>query len=149
MPSWLSTAIKINVNGSEMLIGTPGTYCVIDRTWKEGDIISYCLPMDFRVSRYEGLDTIEGYDRYAIECGPVLLGVFGSDHRATTHKSFDFNDLTVMIVNDPAKPEEWLIPVTGKPFHYKVKGKRGYEYMAYYEILDQKFTCYPIIVSKN
>ncbi len=140
MPSSLTSTIKINVNGSVLATGTPGTYCAITKTWKDGDTISYTLPMDFRVSRYTGFDMIDGYDRYAIEYGTVLLGVVGP---------FDFNDDCIEIANDPANPASWLVPVPEKPLHYKIKGKPGYEYMPYYEIQDEQFTCYPVIMTED
>ena len=140
MPSWLTSLVKINVNGKELAQGSPGTYCPIRRTWKSGDTISYILPMELKVSRYQGLDMIEGHDRYAIQRGPILLGVVGA---------LDFNDQTIQIVNDPADLEDWLTPVAGKPFHYKIKGKPDYEYYPYYEIQDQKYSCYPIIGSQG
>lgn len=121
-----------------MATGTPGTYCAITKTWKEGDTISFTLPMDFKESRYSGFDKIDGYDRYAIEYGNVLLDVVGA---------FDFNDDCVEITNDPANPSSWLEPVPEKRLHYKIKGKPGYEYMPYYEIQDEQFTCYPVIAS--
>ena len=95
----LFSTIEISVNGSELATGTPGTYCAITKTWKEGDTICFTLPMDFRVSRYSGFDKIDGYDRYAIEYGNVLLGVVGA---------FDFNDDCIEITNDPANPASWL-----------------------------------------
>lgn len=136
IPSWLASTAKLKVNGAEAATGTPGTYCAITRTWKEDDIIAFTLPMEFRVSRYTGLDQIDGYDRYAIEFGTVLLGVVGDN---------DFNNDCIKITDDPANPESWLDPVPEKPLHYKIKGKPGYENMQYYEIQDEQFTCYPVI----
>lgn len=140
MPSWLDSLVQIHIDGATVAEGTPGTYLPITRTWKNGDTVSFTLPMDFKVSRYEGFDKIEGYDQYAIEYGPVLLGVVGD---------FDFRDLRTRIVNDPAKPADWLVPVEGKPLHYSIKGKPGHEYLPYYEIQDQRYTCYPVIVSPD
>lgn len=72
--------------------------------------------MDFRVSRYSGFDKIDGYDRYAIEYGNVLLGVVGA---------FDFNDDCVEISNDPANPASWLEPVPEKSAALQDKGQTG------------------------
>ena len=63
----------------------------------------------------------------------MLLGVVGA---------LNFNDQTI---KSPAKLEDWLTPVADNPFHDKIKGQPDYEYFPYYEIQDQRYTCYPIV----
>ena len=152
MPSWLRPTVKVNVNGSELATGTPGTYCEINRQWQSGDTVSFSLPMDFKVHVYRGIDQVRGYDRYAIEYGPLLLGVVGPFDFEKTF-ALDENDFEdsyrfgIMIKAEPhADPATWLTPVPGKPLHFTVNGKPGYEYMPYYEIgQHQRFTCWPLI----
>ena len=139
IPSWLTTNVEINVNGSYVATGIPSTYCTINKTWNDSDTISFTLPMDFKVTKYVGYDKFQlahvEYDRYSVEYGPILLAVVGP---------FDFYD-SIMIVNNPANPKSWLIPIECKPLHFAIKDKSGFECMPYYEIQDQCFTCYPII----
>ena len=35
--------------------------------------------MTFRLTRYTGMDKIPGHERYALEYGPILLAIEGSD----------------------------------------------------------------------
>ena len=117
------------------------------------DEISFSLPMDFRMKRYEGYDQIAGFPRYSLEYGPLLLALTGK---------FNFQQ-TIRMLNDPAQPSAWLIPVEGKPLHYQIAIERGYwalredeawsskafEYMPYYEIPPgQEFTAFPVVQHK-
>ena len=150
IPSWAAHAVEIRLNGKTFRAGIPGTYCHLERQWVPGDEISFSLPMDFRMKRYEGYDQIAGFPRYSLEYGPLLLGLVGK---------FNFQQ-TIRILNDPAQPSAWLMPVAGKPLHYHIAIERGYwalredeawsskafEYMPYYEIPPgQEFTAFPVI----
>src|SRR5690606_41570812 len=46
-PQWVKPgALKIDVNKkSQKVVGTPGSYVAISRTWKSGDALSITLPM--------------------------------------------------------------------------------------------------------
>lgn len=150
IPSWTTRAAEIRLNGKAFHAGTPGSYCHIEREWKPGDQISFNLAMGFRMNRYEGIDQVPGYSRYSLEYGPLLLGLAGKSNFENT----------IRILNDPAQPDKWLIPVEGKPLHYQIGIERGYwglredeawspkayEYMPYYDIpIGQEFTAFPVV----
>ena len=135
IPRWTGREVPVAVNGKEVAKGAPGTYCALDRTWRNGDTIELSLPLPLRPRRYTGLDSVVGFERYAIERGPLLLGCVGS---------LDSHGRFVEIDQDPTEPATWLQPVNGQPGHFHVKGKPGYQFMPYHEIQDQVFTCYPI-----
>jgi uncharacterized protein len=136
IPGWAAEQVSILVNGEPAAAGAPGSYVTITRAWQNGDCAAFTLPMGLRVTQYHGADSFAGVERYAIEYGPLLLGVVGS---------LDFRGKTIHIQHDPQRPADWLQPVAGQPGHYTIQGKPGYEYMPYYEIQDQVFTCYPVI----
>ena len=140
IPSWTIEDVGISVNGEHIVVGTPGTYCPIDRVWSDGDTISFGLPMGFRVTRYAGGDAVPGFERYAIEYGPMLLGVVGPP---------DFRGRYIRIDHDHVDPACWLQPIEGAPSRFAVKGKPGYEVMPYFRIQDQVFTCYPILAADS
>ena len=154
IPAWAGRAVEIRLNGKAFRAGIPGNYCHMEREWKPGDQLSFTLPMAFRMRRYEGYDQIAGYARYSLEYGPILLGLTGK---------FNFQD-TIRILNDPAQPSAWLMPVPGKPLHYQVAIENGYwalredeawaakafEYMPYYEISPgHNFTAFPVVQHQN
>ncbi|MDO4163856.1 MAG: glycoside hydrolase family 127 protein [Bacteroides sp.] len=76
---WWSKAgeMKVTCRGKDYAVGTqPSEYIVIDRKWKDGDIINIETPMQITV---EELPNVPNY--IAIMRGPVLLGArMGTDH---------------------------------------------------------------------
>ena len=140
IPAWATADVSILVNGTQAATGKPGSYCTLERRWRDGDKITFTLPMGFHVTEYVGLDTLAGHGRYAYERGPLLLGLVGN---------LDWRGKYVRVSQDPAKPESWLLPVDGQPCHYAVKDKPGYEWMPYHEIENQVFTCYPVFPERK
>jgi hypothetical protein len=114
----------------------PGTYAVIDRTWRAGDAVSLALPMGFRAARYAGENEIKGYERWALEYGPVLLAFAGPLGK----------EIPAHVRQDPRKAAEWLTPAPGKPLHFTVRGLDGFTVMPYWQVPhDQPFTCFPVM----
>ncbi len=136
IPGWAGAEVPVLLNGEPIATGAPGTYLALARAWQPGDRLSFSLPMPLRITRYQGLDAVPGHERWAIEYGPLLLGLTGP---------LDFMGRYTRIPHDPARVAEWLAPVAGKPGHFTIAGKPGYEYLPYHEIEDQVFTCYPVV----
>ena len=42
-----------------------------------------------------------------------------------------------------------LKPVPGKPLHFTAGGLNGFEYMPYFEVQEETFSCYPFAEIKN
>jgi uncharacterized protein len=140
IPAWATGETPIALNGSTIATGTPGTYETIDREWKDGDTITFTLPMGFRVTEYDGLDVITDpkrrhITRRAFEYGPLLLAFVGP---------LNYSGRYLRILQDPYRPEPWLVPIAGKPCHYTIPDMPGYEVMPYHEVDTQTFTCYPV-----
>ena len=133
-PAWAAADMPVLVNGKPAAAGKPGSYVTLDRTWTSGDTVTFSLPMGFRLTRYTGLDKIEGHERYALEYGPILLAIEGSDDaRLKAHA---------------ARPEEFtsqLKPIFGQPLHFAIEGNPGHHYAPYFAIKNDPFTCYPVI----
>ncbi len=135
IPSWAAAEIPLLVNGREIGVGKPGSYHAIDRTWEDGDIVSFTLPMDFHVTKYRGLDQIAGHSRFAIEYGPILLAAAGP---------LDANS-AVSIAHRPGDVRSWLKPESGKSLHFTIEGDTQHEYLPYWEIDQQTFCVFPVI----
>jgi len=133
-PGWASAEMAVLVNGEPAGTGRPGSYVVLDRTWHAGDKIAFTLPMGFRVTRYTGLDKIEGHERYALEYGPILLAIEGDDDaRLKAHG---------------ARAEEivkQLTPSFGQPLYFEIAGNPKHHYAPYFAIKNDPFTCFPVI----
>jgi DUF1680 family protein len=135
VPSWASKEMNILVNGKKAASGKPGTYVTIDRTWKNNDLISFTLPIEFRLTKYSGVtEDFKGKESYALEYGPVLMALTNENIKnGVANFAFPASELKAK-----------LKPVTGKPLHFTIDGEdKSLEYMAYYQIDDEQFTCYP------
>lgn len=139
IPQWAESPVTVSVNGKEAGTGQPGSYLSLGRIWKKGDIVTFTLPVGFRLTRYNG--TAEGYEgteAYALEYGPLLMGAMG------TPENNGMPDIPLTAAELPTK----LKPVPGEPLCFKVEcGNSDVEYRPYYQIAEEEFTCYPILKS--
>ncbi len=133
-PSWAAAEMPIHINGKLAATGSPGSYVPLDRTWHNGDTISFTLPAAFRLTRYVGFDKIPGHERYALEYGPILLAIEGSDDARLAARG---------------NPEEAFIhqlqPIPGQPLRFAIDGNAAHHYAPYYAIKKDAFTCFPVI----
>ena len=130
IPSWAEGDVKIAVNKITAVTGKPGTFVTIDRIWKNDDVISFNLPMSFSMHKYTGLDHDKEHDRYALTYGPILMSLVGESADST--------------LNIPAlKLIENLKPISRDPLQFDINGKPDSKYMPYYQVQDERFTCYP------
>ena len=134
IPSWAAHDMTINVNGKKIISGKPGTYVTLSRLWKNNDTISFTLPMKFTVTRYTGEEKEPGYERYALEYGPILMAYVNIK---------DQNEKIFLPVA-PEKLVKNLKPVAGKPLHFSAGEISDFEYMPYFEVQEETFTCYPL-----
>jgi len=114
--------------------GGSASYIVLDRTWRRGDTIQFSLPMGFRLTRYTGLDQIEGHERYALEYGPILMAIEGSDDARLRAQGANAEDLL-----------KQLTPAYGRPLHFEIAGNPDFHYAPYFAIKNDPFTTYPVV----
>ena len=69
VPAWVaaSPALKINGQSSE-ISAAPGSYLVLNRVWKSGDIVEMSLPMELRVETMPDDRSLAAFC-----CGPLVL----------------------------------------------------------------------------
>ena len=115
--------------------GNPGSYITIDRQWAEGDKLTFTLPAAMRVTPYKGADQVAGKTRYAIEYGPVLMAVVGAGPV----------ELALEKGADPESVGRHLDSIAGAPLHYTLRENPSRKLMPYFQVLDESFTCYPVI----
>lgn len=106
--------MSINVNGAKAATADPASYITLDRTWSSGDIITFRLPMELKLTRYIGLDKIEGHERFALEYGPILLALVGSDS-------------AVLKIDGVGQ----IKPDPDRPLHFNIDGHLDYSYIPY------------------
>jgi DUF1680 family protein len=136
----------------------------LDRTWRNGDTVTFTLPIGFRAVRYERADRIPGHARYAILYGPVLMAAVAplQDKNRVELPDFVFLDANkkadengvkqlkkwtylVRIAHDPAAPKEWLTPKPGQPLTFAVAGQAEPYLKSYWQVDSESFTCYPVV----
>jgi DUF1680 family protein len=125
----------ISINGKVAGSGKPGTYVTVDRQWSEGDKITFTLPAAMRVNRYKGADQVADKTRYAIEYGPILMAVLGEG----------VIDLALPKGSDPESLGRHLDSVAGAALHYTLRENPARKLMPYFQVVDEYFTCYPVI----
>jgi len=133
IPSWATKPVPVIVNGSAAGSGVPGSYLKLDRVWKNGDVISFVLPMEFRVTKYTGLEKGFEENHFALEYGPVLMAMVG-----VKAKKSDIGAKA-----SPANIASLLRPVTGKLLHFTIDGDSEFEYWPYFEVQEEPFSCFP------
>ena len=102
VPSWAKGRNSITVNGREFNTAiTPNQWAVIDRTWKEGDLVELKLPFSLEFvpidKKYPNLA--------ALRYGPIVL----------------MGDEVALFSGDMNKPEEWIEPVEGELLMFRTK----------------------------
>ena len=167
IPQWAAAEMPVYVNGNLAATGKPGTYQSLARLWSEGDTITFTLPMDFRLSLYTGIDQMAEGRRYGIEYGPILLAVVSEDVADGVGKPAApatpkqravalnvplptawANDEVVWPVILPTTAEEIahrLRRVPGKPLHFAIEGVPQYQFVPYFQINKESFTCFPVL----
>jgi hypothetical protein len=111
----------------------PGTCFEMDRKWKNGDLISFSLPMDFRVTKYTGLEKGFEENHYAVEYGPILMSMVGVKAKKSD----------IGVKTTPELIKGMLKPVPGRPLHFTIEGNTEFEYWPYFEVQEEPFSCFP------
>ena len=71
--------VSVAINGVSVQYKTEKGYAVIDRKWKQGDVVSYSLPMSIR--RVEANSKVaDDLGKVAIERGPIVYCLEGKDN---------------------------------------------------------------------
>ncbi len=76
-PEWAGKGI-FTVNGQEVPVNSENGYMVVDREWKQGDVISFELPMEPRIIEANPL-VEESRGQVAVMRGPILYCLESTD----------------------------------------------------------------------
>ncbi len=148
MPGWTAGDVTVSVGG-ETYRGAPGSYLAIDREWTGETVLSFRLPFAWRQTRYTGAEEKRdtraeppvAYSRWALEYGPLLMAVTGEEDNP-----FAPGGVTLDI--DPAEYIRRLRPMEN-PLRFDIEGCAPHRLMPYFEIDEERFTCYPLFPEKR
>ena len=132
-PEWVEEGkLEIKVNNKVIEHSShPSSYVILNREWKEGDIIEIQLPMS---NKTEHLPNVKDY--IAFLHGPILLGartgteemrgLLAGDGRWDQYpggKLLPVDQAPILIEDNIQLIGEKLIPIEGKPLHFKLNVK--------------------------
>ena len=150
-PSWATSGATIKINGRNVKISQkPGSYIVLNKTWKTGDKIDITYPISLRL-----VATNDNPNMAAVVYGPIVLagdlgteGIespapYGKDQLDFRNTAVPDNIVTTLNING-RKLNDWLIPVNGKQLVFKTTGVASKEItmIPYYQIDKQRYIIY-------
>ncbi len=162
-PAWVSKgALKIAVNGKDVSYSAqPSSYISIDRKWQKGDRIQVTFPMRNSI---EHLPNVPEY--IAIMHGPVLLGaktgtedlkgLIADDGRWSQYAGGEYlpvDKAPILIEDDIQNIGNKLVPIDGKPLHFKLNVKMvnpaELTLEPFYKIHDARYMMYWLALSNS
>jgi DUF1680 family protein len=150
-PSWATSGAAVKINGRNVKINQkPGSYIVLNKTWKTGDKIDITYPMSLHL-----VATNDNPNMAAVVYGPIVLagdlgteGIespapYGKDQLDFRNTAVPDNIVTTLNINGK-KLNDWLIPVNGKQLVFKTTGVASKEItmIPYYQIDKQRYVIY-------
>ena len=148
-PAWARTA-SVGINGARAKISrTPGSFVVLQRRWKSGDVVEVNLPRELRLEFLPGTA-----DTAAVVSGPIVL-VGALDHQVKPGDDLHVNERTIgSVFNDPiqvptfsGEPAGMLrkIRPADAPLSFKTEGlgrPEDVRLVPYYKMAHQHYNLY-------
>ncbi len=136
-PYWMVEDMTVSINGEALPVGgQPSGYVVIDRTWKNGDVVEVEMPFALRAAPMP-----DDKNRVAIMYGPlVLAGDLGPVKDERAEKS----DYVPVLVAEGRDPSDWLSPVEGEPNTFRTTSARprNVTLKPFFRTHDRRYTVY-------
>jgi DUF1680 family protein len=150
-PSWATSGAAVKINGRNVKISQkPGSYIVLNKTWKTGDKIDITYPMSLRFVATNDNPNMAA----VVYCAIVLAGdmgtegiespaPYGKDQLDFRNTAVPDNIVTTLNIKG-RKLNDWLIPVNGKQLVFKTTGvaSKDITMIPYYQIDKQRYIIY-------
>lgn len=152
-PKWTEN-MSMTVNGSAVNYTTEGGYIVVNRQWKDGDVIRVNLPMHLTAET-----TPDQKPQYSFLYGPIVLaaktgtdrqdGLFADDSRGghiAVGPKIPLNEMPALI-GSAADVTSHLQPVEGKPMTFQLKDVtipryEGLTLVPFYQLYECRYQIY-------
>jgi len=153
VPYWAGEGGWVKLDGRRLdAFAGPGSYVVLDRTWRDGERLELRAPMRLHVHAMPDDSSVQ-----AVMYGPLVLvgrmgtvGITAENRRAEPTKP-----RTVPEFKDPAPPPapqiraapgdvtSWVTPVAGKPLEFATKGQpTSMTLVPLYRLFDERYVVY-------
>jgi DUF1680 family protein len=124
IPAWVAKPVTVRINEKPQGVDAkPSSYLSLRRRWKAGDVIDLTLPAGLRLEQAR-----DDASMVSIFHGPVLLaGELGKDNMPGSDVGDKDAYLKIAaapvpdIVSTSSNPADWLAPLPGDPFAFKIK----------------------------
>jgi DUF1680 family protein len=147
IPPW-AVGAQARVNGQVVAGAKPGRYLVLDRVWREGDVIDLTLPMALRTEPLTGAP-----DQVAVMYGPlVMAGRLGTERlppdmlhaEPTAPRDIPhFHGDPVAAPNVAnADPHAWLAPVPGTSLTFRTVDGAPVELVPFHRLYGERYAIY-------
>ncbi|GAB5555281.1 MAG: glycoside hydrolase family 127 protein [Saprospiraceae bacterium] len=93
IPAWAKKPI-ITVNGTPFKVSIDNQIAIVDRTWKDGDVLTLKLPMELRTSIWHEYST-------AIERGPLVFALKVEANKKIKDRKDDYGPFTELLPKTP------------------------------------------------
>ncbi len=129
IPSWLASKAVVKVNGKKYVYTEKNNWGVVSREWKDGDVITLELPMEFSIS---SLYKDSEYPA-AIMYGPVTMAVQALANGENPADLIDLKHISKDFVPSETGPLTWKMKdnesVVLKPFYTYKEGEKYFLYL--------------------
>ena len=114
------------------------------------ETLAFKLPMEFRLTKYTGIDQVNEKERYALEYGPLLMAAMGAADA----------ELEISCASSPMDLLTRLRPIPGESLRFmlsdplveilaSVISESETTFGPYFEIGTEFFSCFPVIEAKS
>lgn len=150
-PSWATSGATVKINGKNVKVNQkPGSYIVLNRSWKAGDKIDITYPMSLHTIATNDDPTVA-----AVLYGPIVLaGDMGTEGMKSpvpfARDQLDYRNYSVpenissTLNTGTKKLKDWLTPVDGQPLVFKTSGvsSNAITLKPYYQIDKERYVIY-------
>ena len=153
VPYWVADGGSARLNGKALqAFAGPGSYLVLDRTWRDDDRVDIRLPMQLHAHPMPDDSSVQ-----AVMYGPlVLVGRMGTQGiTAGNRRAEPTKPRTVPEFRNPAPPPtpeiaaasdevtSWVAAVPGKPLEFQTKGQEmSMTLVPLYRLFDERYVVY-------
>lgn len=156
-PGWVNEGMNVTVNGKEIKVSkNEASYVAIDRSWKNGDVVSFSLPMKTRAEQLP-----DGSPWISFVHGPIVLaavsdstnlqGLRADDSRMghiANGALYPLEDAPLIVASDKKAAAAGVQPVKDQPLQFSLSSLiypekfKNLRLQPFYQLHDARYIIY-------